>query len=269
MQQSTETGREVVRLNTETCGMMQATPGTENIEQSKRQAMIPSANMDVAEDYFGERTELIRPVSMPRVHLASQSPRRRELLTEYGIEFEASHPGVDDGLLIRGGVSPGEWVASLAYFKAAAAMHRLGNWDYSPGELVIVGADTIVRKGREVIGQPKDHADARRILSLLENGSHEVLTGVALIDAGTGQRDMFVDRAKVTVGEVDRESIDEYVQSGQWKGKAGAYNLRERMNAGWPVTYQGDPTSIMGLPMNLLVMRLSEFADRCAKQAMN
>ena len=132
--------------------------------------MIPSTNMDVVDEFFREPTELIRPVSMPRVHLASQSPRRRELLVEFGIEFESSHPGVDDGLLIRGGVSPSEWVASLAYFKAAAAMHRLGEWNYSPGELVIVGADTVVRKGREIIGQPKDTTDARRIITLHENG---------------------------------------------------------------------------------------------------
>lgn len=269
MHQRSETERVVVRLKTEEHGTRPTASNTAVIKPIKRQAMIPSKNMDVVEDFFGERTELIRPVSMPRVHLASQSPRRRELLVEFGIEFEASHPGVDDGLLIRGGVSPSEWVASLAYFKAAAAMHRLGDWDYSPGELVIVGADTVVRKGRENIGQPKDHADAKRIIGLLENGSHDVLTGVALIDAGTGQRDMFVDLARVTVGEIGEQRIAEYVQSGQWHGKAGAYNLRERVSAGWPINYEGDPTSIMGLPMNRLVTRLSEFADQCAKQAMN
>lgn len=252
--------------------MMQAESNAATIEspeQITRPTMITSTNMDVAHEFFDEGTELVRPVSLPRVHLASQSPRRRELLTEYGIEFETSHPGVDDGLLIRGGVSPSEWVASLAYFKAAAAMHRLGDWDYSPGELVIVGADTVVRKGREIIGQPRNQADARRIISLLENGSHEVLTGVALIDAGTGQRDMFVDRARVTVGAIGEPRIADYLDSQLWKGKAGAYNLRERINDGWAITYDGDPTSIMGLPMKRLVVRLSEFADQCAKRAMN
>lgn len=232
--------------------------------------MTPILNdsMDVLNDYFQQPAELVRPAMLPRVLLASQSPRRRQLLAEYGIEFESLTPRVNDGLLVRGGVSPSEWVAALGYFKAAAAMHDLGEWDYAPGEVVIVGADTIVLKGEEIIGQPKNAVDAERIVRLLQNGSHNVLTGVAFIDAGTGQRDMFVDRAAVRVGEINHDTIRAYVDSGDWRGKAGAYNLRERLDAGWPISFTGDPTTIMGLPMKQLRTRLSEFADRCAKTAL-
>ncbi|MGE3109450.1 MAG: nucleoside triphosphate pyrophosphatase [Phycisphaerales bacterium] len=229
---------------------------------------MPSATMDVLNEFFEDATELDRPVLQPRVLLASQSPRRRQLLLEYGIEFETVSAKVDDGLLVRGGVSPSEWVAALGYFKAAAAMRDLGEWPYAPGEVIIVGADTIVLKGNQIIGQPRSAVDAERILRLLENGSHSVLTGVAMIDAGSGQRDMFVDRATVQVGEIGHDAIRAYVDSGAWRGKAGAYNLRERLDASWPITYSGDPTTIMGLPMGQLKRRLVEFADRCAKSSL-
>ncbi len=249
---SVETCANAVRLNCYENGMMP----------------MLSTKMDVVNDYFEDSTELIRRSVCPRVLLASQSPRRRQLLAEYGIEFDSIDAKVDDGLLVRGGVTAGEWVASLGYFKAAAAMRDLGEWSYAPGECVIVGADTVVLKGEEIIGQPRSAVDAERILRLLQNGSHSVLTGVAMIDAGTGQRDMFVDRASVRVGEVGHDTIREYVDSGGWRGKAGGYNLRERIDSGWPITYHGDATTIMGLPMKQLKTRLSEFADRCVRAAM-
>jgi septum formation protein len=150
-------------------------------------------------------------------------------------------------------------------------MRRLGEWPFAPGELMVLGADTVVWKesAREVLGQPRDAPDAERILRLLESGEHEVITGVALIDAGTGQRDIFVDRARVRVGALGEERIREYLAGGQWAGKAGAYNLRERLEAGWPIEYSGDPGTIMGLPMEKLVSRLRDFADACSRQAMS
>lgn len=205
--------------------------------------------------------------SLPRVRLASSSARRRDLLAASGVSFEAAHPGVDDGALIRGGVTPAGWVASLAYFKAAAAMHNLGDWAYAPGELVILGADTAVLKNGTLIGQPTSAEDAARTIRKLENGEHSVLTGVALIDAGTGRRDMFVDRARVRVGPIGDRRIDDYIAGGEWRGKAGGYNLRERIEAGWPIECEGDPGTVMGLPIVRLLPRLSEFADACAKSA--
>lgn len=211
---------------------------------------------------------LIRRV-LPRVLLASQSPRRRRMLTEHGIEHSAIVTGLDDGALIRGGVTPGEWVASLAYFKAAAAHERMSRTEYTPGELIILGADTVVRKGDRVIGQPTDAADAERIIRMLSNGRHEVLTGVAFIDAATGRRDMWVDKANVRVGDIGDERIAAYIASTDWKGKAGAYNLSERLEEGWPIEFEGDPATIMGLPMQRLTTRLLEFRDSCLGAAAN
>lgn len=199
----------------------------------------------------------------PRLFLASQSPRRRQLLAEHGFEHEAGHPGLDDGELEPGRVAPEAWVASLAYLKAAAGVESLGGRALARGGLVL-GADTTVVKDGEIIGQPKDAADAERIVRLLQDGEHEVLTGVALIDPATGERDVFVDRAAVRVGRLSEAQIVAYIASGAWRGKAGAYNLRERLEAGWPIEYDGDPTSIMGLPMRALRGRLERLGARAA-----
>jgi septum formation protein len=219
-------------------------------------------------DALGDTIEAKRELtmvrgSMPRVILASQSPRRRLLLQENGIEYTAVVSGIEDSTLMRGGVTPSEWVAALAYLKAAAVHDRLVCCDYAAGEVVVLGADTVVRKGDAIIGQPIDAADAERIIRLLQNGSHEVLTGVAFIDAATGRRDMWVDRSRVSVGDIGDARIAEYVASGDWRGKAGAYNLSERLAAGWPIEYSGDPGTIMGLPMQRMSDRLLQFRDAC------
>jgi septum formation protein len=193
--------------------------------------------------------------------LASQSPRRRQLLTQHGIAHEARHPGIDDAQLQPGQVTPEMWTAALAYLKAmaaAAGMPPGGTW-------LVVGADTVCVKDGQLVGQPADEADARRILELLQDGEHDVVTGVALLQ-GNAWRHLFVDRARVRVGHIGEHRIQEYLASGEWKGKAGAYNLLERIEAGWPIEYSGDPTTIMGLPMRALLTRLAALEKR--KQAM-
>lgn len=196
-----------------------------------------------------DATPTISPRKFPRVHLASQSPRRRELLSSHGVEHDASHPGIDDGLLTQGNVSAREWVASLAYLKAAAGAR-------SGAKGPVLGADTVCVKDGDLLGQPADEADARRMIQLLENCSHEVVTGVALFWPDSGRREIFVDEAVVHVGDIGEARIDEYLCTGQWQGKAGAYNLSERIEAGWPITYEGDPSTVMGLPMIALLRRL-------------
>lgn len=183
-----------------------------------------------------------------RLILASTSPRRRQLLTEYGYAHEATKPPVDDGQLGRGRVSAAGWVASLAWLKARAV------WDGLPTttrvSAVVLAADTVVHKNGEILGQPTDRDDAFRIVSTLIAGEHLVLTGVCLI--GEGERTWFVDRSAVRVGTVSPRQIESYLDTNGWRGKAGGYNLHERIADGWPIEYEGDDTSIMGLPMSRL-----------------
>jgi len=118
------------------------------------------------------------------------------------------------------------------------------------------GADTAcVRSGR-TFGTPRDRAEAGAMLRALRGGPHEVITGVALVDPLSGRRWVFRDTAVVDLGAITDAQVDDYVASDAWSGKAGAYNLSERLAAGWPLTCVGDQTTVMGLPMLALLRRL-------------
>ncbi len=196
--------------------------------------------------------------STRRLVLASRSPRRRQLLEEAGFVFDALPAPLDDSHLSPGSSPPHHWVAALAYLKASALV-RTGGMG-SAGRVLVLGSDTVVVKGDDIIGQPRDKDDARRIIARLADGSHEVVTGVALLDGDT--RRIFVDAATVTVGQISSEQIEGYLESGAWRGKAGAYNLSERIGDGWPIQYKGDPTCVMGLPMRRLTPMLRALLDR-------
>ncbi|HYE02188.1 MAG TPA: Maf family protein [Phycisphaerales bacterium] len=190
------------------------------------------------------------------LHLASTSPRRRKLLEEAGIPHVVVPGVVDDAGLEPGRVAPGAWVAALAFLKAAS----VGTPRSADAGAVVLGADTVVVKNGELIGQPRDEADARRILGMLEDGAHEVVTGVALLEPGTGRRELFTDTARVKVGRIGSERLERYLAGGGWRGKAGGYNLAERLADGWPISFEGDAGTIMGLPVRMVRERLGRFA---------
>lgn len=180
------------------------------------------------------------------------------MLLDYGVEHEAGHPGFDDAILVPGSVDPEQWVASLAFLKAASGAQQVLARG-GRGTHLVIGADTACLSGQRLVGTPADASEAREILCLLRGGEHEVLTGVALVrvrECRVVDRQLFVDRATVRMGDVSDDQVEEYVESGAWSGKAGAYNLAERLEAGWPLEYVGDPTTIMGLPMGKLIPRL-------------
>lgn len=184
-----------------------------------------------------------------RLLLATKSPRRRRMLEEAGIPFESIGAAIDDAPLAPGDCPPRHWAAALALLKAEAARRSIGQ----ATDALVLGADTIVVSGDEIIGQPVDEADAERIIRRLSNGRHRVISGVALVESATGRRLLLADEARVRVGRIDDESLRGYIASGGWRGKAGAYNLSERLEAGWPIEYEGDPATIMGLPMHRLL----------------
>lgn len=187
-----------------------------------------------------------------RLVLASTSPRRRALLAQAGFSHDASGPGVDDGLMrIAAGISPEHWTVGLAYLKARAASRKFfGDGAAVPSSVVLLSADTIVVKDGQVIGQPANEEAAQRTIERLENGSHRVLTGVAILTSE--RRRVLVDEARVRVGPIGAVRIAAYIASGDWRGKAGGYNLSERLADGWPIEFEGDPGTIMGLPMHRL-----------------
>ena len=196
---------------------------------------------------------------MPHIVLASASPRRRAMLEAVGVEHRVAPAQVDDGELVPGQrVNAREWVAALAFLKASSSVRTIQ--DKAIGaQIVVIGADTVCVHDGEIIGQPEDREDAKQIIDMMSDATHEVLTGVALLDACGMRRDLFVDQSIVTVGVISDEQIEAYLDSEQWRGKAGAYNITERLAAGWPIEFTGDETSIVGLPMTRTLERVSRF----------
>ncbi|MEE9130563.1 MAG: Maf family protein [Phycisphaerales bacterium] len=192
----------------------------------------------------------------PPIVLASRSPRRRQLLQEAGICVHVLPPLVDDGEFAPQGQTPQQWVLDMALFKALDVVLRVSSHkDFEAG--TVLAADTVCVHRGEILGQPEDAAHAYAMLSRLCNSVHRTISGVCLIRLTDGQRMLFVDEAEVYLGKLSDEAIRDYVQSEQWQGKAGGYNLAERIDASWPIRCEGDPTTVMGLPMQRVLRLLN------------
>jgi len=199
----------------------------------------------------------------PPLWLASRSPRRQLMLAKLPIEVRVHPPDVDDAALRPGDVTPEIWVMALAYLKARRVADLLrgvarqygGWWDRWSDHGVtgtVLGADTVCVAEQTLLGQPRDADDAVAMLRLLRGAEHRTITGVCLLALATGTRWLFCDSTLVRIGPVSDLQIQQYIASGDWRGKAGAYNLSERIAAGWPIECIGDPATVMGLPMQRL-----------------
>ena len=184
--------------------------------------------------------------------LASASPRRAELLTTAGIDATLYPPELDDGDYVCGTMEVDEWVQTLASLKA---WHVLEISSLQAG--TVLAADTVCVVDDNILGQPVDAAEASGMIKSMVGRSHEVYTGWYLIAAQDRQTSFGCEVVEVTIGQINDGEIDRYISSRLWKGKAGAYNLIERVEAGWPITCNGDPTSVMGLPMERLKRELA------------
>src|SRR5437867_973167 len=168
--------------------------------------------------------------------LASSSPRRAEILNTVGWPFEAVIAGVDESR--KEGEPPLDYVQRLAREKAeaVAATRQDG---------LVLGADTTVVVDGQLLGQPHDDDDARRMLRLLSGKWHEVLTGVALMRIG-GETKVDYERTRVRFSELSEAEIDWYVATGEPKGKAGAYAIQGNA-ALFIEQIEGDYFNIVGL----------------------
>jgi septum formation protein len=186
----------------------------------------------------------------PPLYLASRSPRRRKMLAEAGFEFKVRRAGIDDAELLPGAVTSEQWVIALAYLKARWVADDLSATDRARG--TVLGADTVCVHAGRILGQPVHAEDARGMLCSMREAAHDVVTGVCLIVRQRRERIMFADRATVRWRHVGDDAIEQYIASDAWRGKAGGYNLEDRIAAGWPIECVGDPTTVMGLPMRRL-----------------
>lgn len=175
--------------------------------------------------------------------LASSSPRRAELLRAVGWKFEAIAANVDETR--NSSEDAVSYVRRLAQSKAETVAKIVS-------EGVVLGADTVVVIDGEILGQPRDDDDARRMLQLLNDQWHEVLTGVALVGAGqTSQVVIDHETTRVRFARMSADEINWYVSTGEPKGKAGAYAIQGR-GALLIEEIQGDYFNVVGLPVRLV-----------------
>jgi septum formation protein len=185
---------------------------------------------------------LVEDVLKKRLVLASRSPRRTEILSAVGWPFEIVAANIDESRFKSETAAP--YVRRLAQTKAESVAKKL------PSGLVL-GADTVVLVDEEILGQPRDEEDARRMLNLLSGKWHEVLTAVALVQAGGGQVMVDHEKTRVRFAEMSAAEIDWYVASGEPMDKAGAYAIQGSA-ALFIEEIQGDYFNIVGLPIRLV-----------------
>jgi septum formation protein len=173
--------------------------------------------------------------------LASSSPRRAEILERAGWPHEIIVAGIDETLFPDERAA--DYVQRLARSKAEAVASRLRQG-------LVLGADTTVVVGNQILGQPVDEADARRMLNLLNAKWHEVLTGIAVVRVG-GETRVAYETTRVRFAEMSENEIDWYISTGEPFGKAGAYGIQGKASL-FIEEIEGDYFNIMGLPIRLV-----------------
>lgn len=179
--------------------------------------------------------------------LASNSPRRKELLKEFGFEFRI----VPSAYCEEGEYdSPEQMVKAFALGKAKDVADKLDKTEY-----VVLGADTIVCLNGQVLGKPTDKNHARHMLKDLSGKTHQVYTGYAII--GKGQTIVDIDKTEVVFNNLSTEQINAYVDTGKPLDKAGAYGIQDGFNI--VKEYHGSFNNVVGLPIEKFADMLKEF----------
>ncbi|MGH6627839.1 MAG: Maf family protein [Burkholderiaceae bacterium] len=182
------------------------------------------------------------------IYLASQSPRRRQLLEQLGVRHELLLPDADEDSealeLAAANEAPAVYVKRVTYLKLDAALERLKRRGLPPAPILC--SDTTVALGRRMYGKPADAADAARMLRELSGTTHRVLTAVA-VQSGRRRQGALSD-SRVTFAPLTAAQVKHYVASGEPLGKAGAYAVQGRA-AAFIAHIRGSYSGIMGLPM--------------------
>lgn len=188
---------------------------------------------------------------MKRIILASQSPRRRELLTQIGLKFEVIPSTVEEVIT---SANPVEVVQELAQQKARDVAEVTGR-EMAKDSLLVIGADTIVVYEGKILGKPEDKEDAVRMLTMLQGKEHSVYTGVALLSGE--QEIVFAEETRVQMCPMTPEEILWYVNTGEPMDKAGAYGI-QGLCARFIRQIQGDYNNVVGLPVGRIYQELKK-----------
>ncbi len=177
--------------------------------------------------------------------LASNSPRRKELLAREGVVFSVVAPNFNEPENF--GLSPEKYVEFLAYNKAKSVLEKTGG--------VVVGADTVVVLGDKILGKPKDEKEAEFMLKSLSNKTHKVITGYAVISSD--KEVVSSETTFVTFNLLNEDLIKSYVATKSPLDKAGAYGIQD--NEFLVSKIKGDYDNVVGLPVHLIKNILTEF----------
>ncbi len=207
-------------------------------------------------------------MSQLRLILASGSPQRRELLTQSGYRFEIVEPSesAECGICSTGG--PAGLVTDLAFRKAADVAGQLLNkpeFDSAPG--LIIACDTVAECGGAVLGKPVDETHARSMLERLRGETHRVYSGLCLwpisLDPSQREAETRVDVTELKMDAISDDGLEEYLASGLWRGKAGAFGFQDR--AGWLHIVSGSESNVIGLPLELLATMLAHWNNETSE----
>jgi len=209
--------------------------------------------------YAIEKGELtMKIMTNHQIILASESPRRKELFGKLGIPFDVQPSSVNEE--VEGEHTPEEFALSIAKLKATAIAEK------NP-HAVVIGADTTVRLGNELLSKPANNEEAKKYLQKLSGKVHNVITGVSI--QGMGSSLGFTESTLVKFYDLTDEQIDAYVATGDSLDKAGAYGI-QTMGGLFVEKIQGDYNNVVGLPISrlfqtLLNLHIIEFDKELSK----
>ena len=185
---------------------------------------------------------------MRKLILASQSPRRRELLQKAGYEFEVIAPSEDAEAGEPDGDPTSVYVARLAVQKAADVAARVNE------PATIIACDTVAECAGQVLGKPRDRAHAEAMLRLLSGREHSVWSGLCLWDTPSEEFRVESEVSLLTMAPLSESMLAEYLDSGAWQGKSGAFGYQD--DHPWLKLTLGTASNVVGLPMELLAQML-------------
>ncbi len=175
--------------------------------------------------------------------LASQSPRRRQLLEQAGYDFEVVIPDESAECGFCSNETPPELVSRLARQKAADVARRVT-------EGLVLGCDTVAECRGQILGKPHNIDHARQMLTLLRGRTHHVYSGVCLWRRPGDQTISRVASTKLYMEPISAEALEDYLETGAWEGKAGAFGYQDQL--GWIKVLAGSESNVVGLPLELL-----------------
>ena len=187
---------------------------------------------------------------MKHLILASGSPRRRELMSQVGLDFTVVTSAAEENIKE---MEPEDYVRELSSVKAQSVLEQYADNEDS---VIVIGADTIVYHKGEILTKPKNEEDAFRILKSLEGQIHQVYTGVTICSAHKNVS--FYEKTDVWVYDMTDEEIRDYISTGEPMDKAGAYGIQGKF-AAYIKGIEGDYNNVVGLPVARLVHELKAF----------